>query len=363
MGRAWQEADVGLFSRRKPSRGPQVREWSSTRSPAEHREARAGDLTPQPDAPSPQPERREPRLADPGPTDLSGRDWKAALIRAAKEAKNDGITDLAAALAYYAFLAIPAVLLVSLGLFTILAGRDTVDSLLDKLDGVVPPETISLLDESLSRALENQGGGVVMVVVGVVLALWTATGAMNGLIRGLNAAYDRKETRNFAKQRITALGMLACVVVAFGLVLTLLVLGPVISGAIGDALGLETAFGWIWWTTQWPIMVLGLLLAFAGILYLGPNVDHPRWQFVTLGSVVAVVIWLIASGLFALYVSLFGSYNKTWGSLAAVIVMLTWLWLSGLALLFGAEVNSEVERSRELRRGEPAEAELTAPPK
>jgi membrane protein len=201
------------------------------------------------------------------------------------------------------------------------------------------------------------------VVIGLALALWTATGAMNGLMRGLNAAYDRKETRGFVKQRVTALGMLGCCVVAFGLVFVLLVLGPILSEWVGGVMNAETAFKWIWWTLQWPIMIGGLLLAFSGILYLGPNIDHPRWRFVTLGSAFAVVIWLVVSGLFALYVSLFGSYNKTWGSLAAVIVVLTWLWLSGLALLFGAEVNAESERSRELRQGKPAERELTAPAK
>jgi membrane protein len=117
----------------------------------------------------------------------------------------------------------------------------------------------------------------------------------------------------------------------------------------------------VWWTAQWPILILGLLLSFAAIYYLGPNVDHPRWQFLSIGPVVSVLIWLVASGGFAFYVSQFGSYNKAWGSLAAVIIMLTWLWISALALLFGAEVNAEAERSRELRRGEPAEEELQAP--
>jgi len=354
---------MGLFSRKKAERGPQVREWSAGTSPAEHNASRAESLAPQPAAPTPQPERREPKLADPGLTDLSKRDWKAVIVRAGKEAKEDGITDVAAMLAYYAFLSIPAILLVTLGLFTVLAGADTVDSLLESLRGVVPPETIELLDESLTRTLENQGGGVVMVLAGVLLALWTSTGAMGGLMRGLNIAYDRKETRSFVQQRLTGLGMLVCLAVAFGLVLGLLVLGPVISGAIGDAVGAESVFSWIWWTAQWPILIGGLLLAFAGVHYLGPNVDHPRWRFLTLGAATSVVIWLIASGLFALYVTFFSSYNKSWGSLAAVIVMLTWLWLTALALLFGAEVNAEAERSRELRQGEPAEAELTAPAK
>ena len=132
---------------------------------------------------------------------------------------------------------------------------------------------------------------------------------------------------------------------------------------IGSAVGLESFVDWLWWSAQWPLLIGGLLFAFATILYLGPNVDHPRWRFVTFGTAISVVVWLLASGAFALFVSRFGSFDKTWGSLAAVIIMLTWLWLSGVALLFGAEVNAEAERSRELRRGEPAETKLQAPAK
>jgi membrane protein len=315
------------------------------------------------DAPAPQPERHEPELREARLRDLSWRDRRAIVFRAAKEARNDQITDIAAALAYYAFLAIPAVLLVGVGLFSLLAGRDTVDSMMERLEGVVPAQAIDLLDETLTRVLENQNGGLVMVVLGVLLALWTVTGAMTALMRGLNRAYDREETRGFVKQRITALGMLICMVFAFALSLGLLALGPHVSDWVGSALGLEGVFGWIWWTVQWPILILGLLLAFAGLLYLGPNVDHPRWQFITPGSVFAVIVWVVASGLFAIYVSMFASYNKAWGSLAAVIIMLTWLWLSALAIVLGAEINAEAERSRELREGKPAERELQAPAK
>jgi membrane protein len=157
--------------------------------------------------------------------------------------------------------------------------------------------------------------------------------------------------------------MVILMLVAFTLAFGLLVLGPQLSGWIGDAVGLEALVVWLWWTAQWPVLILGLLIAFATILYLGPNVDHPRWQFLTFGTALAVVVWLLGSGAFAVFVSQFGSYNKAWGSLAAVIVMLTWLWLSALALLFGAELNAEAERSRELRRGEPADVELLAPPR
>jgi membrane protein len=341
---------MGLLSRkeRRAPGGPQVRRGNGTLSE---------------EAPRPQPERREPELRDPSLPELSGRDYRAIVVRAGREALNDHITDVAAALAYYAFLAIPAALLIVVGLFGLWAGPDTVASMMERLEGVVPAEAVGLLEDTLTRVTENDNGGLVMVVLGALLALWTTTGAMTGLMRGLNVAYDREETRNFLRQRVTALGMLACMLLAFALSFGLLVLGPVITDWLGGALGLEGVFGWIWWTLQWPILVLGLLLAFAGILYLGPNVDHPRWHFLTPGSVLAVVVWLAASGLFAVYVSMFASYNKAWGSLAAVIIMLTWLWLSALALLLGAEINAEAERSRELRQGKPAEEELQAPTK
>jgi membrane protein len=316
-----------------------------------------------PEKPPPQPERTEPEVRNPGIRDLSARDWKAIVVRAAKETKDDNVTDIAAALAYYAFLAIPAALLVAVGVFSLTAGTDTIESMMNRLEGVVPAEVITLLEDSLTRATENQNGGLVLIIVGFLLALWTTTGALNALMRGLNRVYDRDETRGFVRQRFTALGMLFFLLLALALSFGLLVLGPVIADWLGGLLDLEGVFGWIWWTLQWPVLLLGLLFAFAWLLYLGPNVDHPRWRFLTPGSVLAVVIWLVASGLFAVYVSMFSSYNKAWGSLAAVIIMLTWLWLSALAILFGAEVNAEAERSRELRRGEPAEVNLQAPAK
>src|SRR5512134_3066875 len=311
----------------------------------------------------PQPERGEPRLRDPRLRDLSFRDWRAILVRGGREALADNVTDIAASLSYYLFLAIPALLLLAVGVVSQTAGPETIESMVDRLEGVVPAEALTLIDESLTRVIENRSGGAALIAVGLVLALWTASGAMNALMRGLNRVYDRDETRSFLRQRATALGMLACLVFAFGLVFVLLVLGPLLSKWVGEALELEGLLGWLWWILEWPILLLGLLGAFAAVLHLGPNVAHPRWRFLTPGAVAAVVVWLAASGLFALYVSSFGSYNKAWGSFAAVIVMLTWLWLSALALLLGAEVNVEAERSRELRQGRPAEVDLQAPAK
>jgi membrane protein len=321
------------------------------------------DEAPVEDAPQPQPEHREPTLRDPEPTDLSKRDYLAILKRAVKEANRDHITNLAAALAYYAFLAIPSALLIAAGVFSLVAGPHAVSTIIDKLGTIIPGQAQTLLSGSLRRMTEHQATGAIVAGIGGALALWSLGGAMQNLMWALNITYDREETRGFVKRRLTAFVMVFFVLLGFALSFGVLVLGPHLSTWIGDAIGAKTVVKIVWWVAEWPLLVVGLLVSFAGILYLGPNVKHPRWKFLSFGSVLAVVIWLAASGAFAFYVSKFGSYNKAWGTLSAVVVLLTWLWLSGLALLLGAEVNAEAERSRELRRGEPAEVELQAPTK
>jgi membrane protein len=326
------------------------------RPPADH----ASEPEQEPE-PEPQPERDEPPLEDPSPTDFSKRDYMAILKRAVKKANKDHITSLAAALAYYAFLAIPATLLIAAGVFGLVAGPGAVTTVMNKLHGIIPSQVTSLVEGSLTRLTQNQGTSITLIAVGGVLALWSLSGAMQNVMWALNVAYGREESRGFVKRRLIAAAMAVFALVAFALVFGLLVLGPHISHWIGNAVGQKTAVNIAWWAAQWPILIGGLLVAFSVVLYLGPNVEHRRWQFVSLGAVVAVVVLLIASGAFAFYVSRFGSYNKAWGSLAAVVVMLTWLWLSAVALLFGAEINAEAERSRELRQGEPAERDVQAP--
>jgi membrane protein len=315
------------------------------------------------EAPEPQPERAEPPLAEPGPTDLSKRDYVAVVRRALKEFGNDHMTNIAAALAYYAFLAIPSALMVAVGVFGLVAGPNAVTTVIDKTHGILPGQASNLLEGSLKNMTQHQGTAISVLTIGGVLALWSLTGAMQNLMWALNIAYDRDERRGFVRRRITALSMVVFALIGFALAFGVLVLGPQLSTWIGDALGARTAVKIVWYVAEWPLLVLGLLVAFAGLMYYGPNVKHPRWRFLTFGSALAIVVWLFASAAFAFYVAKFGSYNKTWGSLAAVVVMLTWLWLSSVALLLGAEINAEAERSRELRRGEPAERELQAPAK
>ena len=321
------------------------------------------DEAPLEEAPQPQPEHTEARLEDPGPTELSKRDYLAIVKRAFKEANRDHVTNLAAALAYYAFLAIPSALLIAAGVFSLLAGPHAVVTIVDKLGSIIPSQAQTLLESSLRRMTQRQATGATIAGIGGALALWSLGGAMQNLMWALNVAYDREETRGFVKRRLTAFVMVFFALLGFALTFGVLVLGPHLSTWVGKAIGAETVVKVVWWAAEWPLLVAGLLVAFAGILYLGPNVEHPRWKFLSFGSLFAVVLWLLASGLFAFYVSRFGSYNKAWGALSAVVVLLTWLWLSGVALLLGAEINAEAERSRELRRGEPAEVELQAPAK
>jgi len=315
------------------------------------------------EAPEPQPERAEPTLAEPTPSDLSKRDYLAILRRSLKELNRDHLTNISAALAYYAFLAIPSVLLIGVGLFGMLAGPHAVTSMVGKLHGILPGQARSLLQGSLTRMTQNKGTGVVVLGVGSAFALWSLTGAATNVMWAMNIAYDREETRGFFRKRVAALAMIALALLGFGLCFGVLALGPHLSVWIGKALGAKTLVQIVWWVAEWPLLIGGLLLVFAGMLYYGPNVQHPRWRFLSFGSVLAVSVWLIASGAFAFYVARFSHYNKSWGSLSAVVVILTWFWLSSLALLLGAEVNAEAERSRELRRGEPAETKLTAPKK
>lgn len=281
-------------------------------------------------------------------SDLSARDYVGVVYRGIKRALADNVTNLAAAVAYYAFLAIPSALLVAVGAFSIFAGPDAINNVLDHLSPVMPASAVNLIGDTLTRTTEAQSGGLVMIVVGFLLALWTLSGAMQTVMWALTAAYERDETRGFVKKRLIAATLIFCVVVSFALVFVLLVLGPDASGWVGSAVGNTTLVRWVWWTAEWPILLVGLMTMFAIVLYLAPNVVPRKWQFITPGAVFAVVVWLAASGLFAVYTSNFATYNKAWGSLAAVIIMLTWLWVSALALLVGGEINAEVQRCQAL---------------
>lgn len=267
------------------------------------------------------------------------------LLHAGKRLLAHNGTMLASALAYSVFFAIPSVLLVVVGVFTLVVGPATITSLMQHFQHVMPAQATSLLGSSLKRLDAHPAQGVIATVAGSVLAVWSTTGAMTGYMTAINLAYEQKDTRGFVRKRLVALAMVAVIGIAFLLVAVLLMFGSPVEHLIASHVGAASGVvGWIWWIAQWPILLVGLVAAFETLLYLGPDVSNRPWRLLSPGPLVAAVVWIAASGAFAFYSSTFSSYNKTWGSLSAVIVMLTWLWLSALALLFGAEIDALRER-------------------
>ncbi|MFV2175954.1 YihY/virulence factor BrkB family protein [Actinomadura sp. LOL_016] len=289
-----------------------------------------------------------------GLTDLPASGWRAAAGRTVKQFKKDDLTDHAAALTYYAVLSIFPGLLVVVSLVG-LAGRSVTDDLISELGGMAPGAVRDLLIGAV-RQLQGAGGAGVVAIVGLAGAVWSASGYVGAFMRASNVVHDVPEGRPFWKMVPLRLGIT---------VLTLLVLSAsavavVVSGPLareaGDALGLGSAAVTAWQIAKWPVLLVVIALLFSLLYWAAPNVRR-RFRWVTPGSVVAVLVWLAASGLFALYVAGFSSYNKTYGSLAGVIVFLVWLWISNLAILLGAELNAELERGRAIRAGAPPGAQ------
>jgi membrane protein len=276
--------------------------------------------------------------------DISMAEWRDIGVRAVKESLDDNVPMMASALAYSAFFAIPSALLLLLGVFTLIADDATITHLVDRLTEIAPSDAADLFGNSLRHLSERASTGVTLTLVGLGLALWSATNAMGTVISALNVAYDRDDSRGFVRSRLVALAMAIFVAGAAMLAGGLLIMGPHLQAWLGSALDARRTVELVWWIGQWPILVGAFLFAFAVVLYLGPDVEHRRWQLISPGSVVAVVVWLVVSGVFSFYTAHFGTYDKTWGTLGAVIVTLIWLWLAGLSLLFGGELNAETER-------------------
>jgi membrane protein len=272
----------------------------------------------------------------------------AKLRDAWRSAQGHGIGDAAAAITYYGFTALPATVMASAGLAVLVGGQRFVDAIDARLSTVLPADAVSILQGTLTRAVHARRSSAVFAAIGIVVALWAAVGAMSAVMRGLNRAYGIEDARGAVRKRLVALALLAIGVAGMGLCACLLVLGPVLSAWLARSTGLGGIVIAIWWAGQWPLLACGLAAVTAGMLALGP--DHSRRpRLVTAGPAVAVVVWIAVSLLFSVYVARFGSYNKAWGSLSAVVVTIVWMWLGATALLFGAEVDGRLEDSEPRR--------------
>jgi membrane protein len=296
-----------------------------------------------------------------GPGDLPKRSWGSVLKRTAKEFKEDGLTDLAAALTYYGVLAIfPA--LIALVSILGLMGSSAINSVIDNLGSLAPGPVKTTLTSMLEQMQGGQGKAGIALIIGIVLALWSASGYIAAFMRAGNQVYDIREGRPIWKTVPTRFFTTVAVVV----LLALVAVGVVFTGGLarrtGEALGLGDTFLTVWMWAKWPVMVLLISGVIALLYWAAPNVRR-RFRWVTAGSLVAVLIWIVASVAFAFYVANFGSYNKTYGSLAAIIIFLVWLWITNIAILLGLEFNAELERERALETGHPQEQEPYVEPK
>lgn len=297
------------------------------------------------------------------PTDLERRSWLYVARKAVREFSDDQCTDLAAALTYYAVLALfPAVIaLVSL-LGLVGQGRSSVDALLDVVGSVAPASVVDTVRPTVESFATAPGAGIALVV-GLLGALWSASGYVNAFGRAMNRVYEIREGRPVWKLRPVMLLVTVVTLVLVALVaLALVVTGPV-AQAVGDALGLGSMVVTVWDVAKWPVVVGVVILVVAILYYATPNVRQPKFRWISVGAAFAIVVWALASVAFGVYVSTFSSYSSTYGSLAGVVVFLLWLWITNLALLLGAELDAELERGRELQAGLAAEREIQLPPR
>jgi membrane protein len=294
--------------------------------------------------------------APPSPWRLSAREWVDVFKRAVRSFLDDDCMGLAAQVAFSSLLAFFPAMVFLVGLLDLLGAYETLKEFLGPIAPGAVLETIQTLQEDTSKSTS-----VLAFVVGAAAATWAASGAVNAVIKAVNRAYDRVETRPFWKTRLIALVL----VVLSGLVLAGLMLLIVFGGPLGTALadyaGLGGAFELVWALLRWPIAFAAILLFFALVYYLAPNVEVRSWKWLTPGSLVGSVLWLALSGLFALYTSFSDSYSKTYGALASGIVLLLWLNYSAVALLFGAELNAELDKQAEIRAAGGEDAGLTRP--
>ncbi len=309
------------------------------------------------DASSPDDPREIPDEAEPDqPSDLPKRSWWATLKRTKREFSDDALTVWAAALTYYAVLAIFPALIALMSVLGLL-GSSVTQTLIDNMREVAPGPAKEIVINTLENLQNSQGVAGVAFVVGLAGAIWSASGYVGAFMRASNAIYEVGEGRPIWKTipwriAITVVLLLMMVIVAVMVAVT----GP-LADEVGDLVGVGDVATTVWDLAKWPFVLVITMAMFAFLYWAAPNVKHPKFPWVSPGGVVAVLLWIVVSILFALYVANFGSYNETYGALGGVIAFLVWLWVSNIAILFGAELNAELERSRQIEAGLPPDEE------
>ncbi|WP_203627221.1 YihY/virulence factor BrkB family protein [Streptomyces albidoflavus] len=308
--------------------------------------------------PAPEVERQAPGQ----PTELRKKSWKAVLRRTVAEFQDDELADRAAALTYYGVLALFPGLLVLVSLLGV-AGESTTRRVLESIKKMAPGPARDVVTSAVEGVQGAGGVGSLLAVVGVLAALWSASGYVGAFIRSSNAVYDMPEGRPVWKVLPVRVGItVALVVMAVGSALIVVFTGDLARRA-GSLLGIGDTALTVWSIAKWPVLLLLVIGMIALLFWAAPNTKGPGFRWVTPGSFLALVIWLLASAVFAVYVANFGSYNKTYGALAGVVVFLVWLWISNIAILLGLEFDAELARERAVVGGHPVDEEPYVEPR
>lgn len=308
------------------------------------------------------PEPEDPRKPD-APHRLSRRAWILTFRRSAYEFVRDQGTDLAAALTYYAVLSVFPALLALVSLLGVFGqGQRSVDTIMELGADVAPPEILEQVRPVVDQMVNSQAAGFALIT-GLLVALWTASNYINAFSRAMNRVYEISEGRPIWKLRPLFLLLTLVVLVLVAVVVVGLVVSGPVARWIGDLVGLGSTAVTLWGVAKWPVILLIVAAIVALLYYVTPNVRQPKFRWLSVGAFIAILIWVLVSIGFGFYVANFGNYNRTYGALAGVIVALLWLWITNLALIFGAEVDAELERSRQLQGGIKAEEAIQLPPR
>lgn len=310
------------------------------------------------DAPDPDDSRKPDK-----PTEVEGRSWKYVLRKTAREFTSDQCTDIAASLTYYAVLAIFPAFIALISLLGVVSdGRQATQALLQTLSTIAPASAIDVLRGPLEGFADSPAAGFALVS-GIVLAVWSASGYVGAFSRAMNRIYEIDEGRPFWKLKpIQLLTTVIGIVLLLVIVLLIAISGP-IAETVGSAVGLGDVAVTVWEIAKWPVIVALLIVMLALLYYLTPNAKQPKFRWMSLGALLALVAIVVASVGFGFYVTNFSNYAKNYGSLAGIVIFLLWLWIANLALLFGAEFDAELERGRQLQAGMPAEEDIQLPPR
>ncbi|GAA4198190.1 YihY/virulence factor BrkB family protein [Streptosporangium oxazolinicum] len=296
------------------------------------------------------------------PTDVLRRSWWQVLRRTVAEFQEDKITDWAAALTYYAVLSIfPALLAVVslLGVF----GQSATQPISENLSAIAPGPAKQIIDTVLQSLQSSPRAAGIATVIGLAVALWSASGYVGAFMRAANVMYEMPEGRPIWKTLPLRLGITAILVVLMAVGAVAVVFTGTLAEQAGRLLGIGEAGLTIWNIAKWPVLVVVVIFVLALLYWFAPNVEHPGFRWITPGSTVAVIGWIASSALFGFYVANFGTYSKTYATLAGVVVFLIWLWITNIAILLGVEFDAEIARGRAIATGHPADEEPYVEPR